>query len=1113
MSERSAEYGESIIAASLDRPLGAIRLEVVAFLTVVIASLVAHLYGLERMAMHHDESIHAWLSWRFYEGRGAFTCAGGRVAATYCYDPVYHGPALYILTLASYWLFGDGDLQARLPQALAGVALTASTWWLRPYIGWRGVIIAAIVLGFTPTLLYFTRFARHDGLMVLWTLWIVIGFFRYIDTGQARFLYLFAAAVALAVGTHELYYILAFIFGWFLIIRLAYENAPRRRVTIGLLAIVALALIVELVIVGGLWDGRLTASLRADGLALLFFTTAGAGLLAARVWHREPIITPRLVALWHDQRPTLWIALSILAGLYVVQYSTFFADPRGIIDGLYQGLAYWLGSQQEFKRGDQPWYYYLTQMSLYEPLALLAAVAATAYLFSRRSSAPPPPPPPDDAPEPAAAPPPTVPAVSLVPLFLAFWFIGALVIFSWAGEKMPWLNAHIALPANLLLAWSLARLLGGLGAIWRAGVIGLCTIVGSIAGIIAIWRFATPAADQAGQAQMLQGALPVLVLAASAYAILELARSHGSRATVAAMTLSITLILGAYTTRASWMVVYQHPDTPREPLVYTQTAPEVPLIVREIHELAAAQTRNVRSPEDPAGGLSMPVIMDNGDPAAAGEGSLAWPYQWYLRHFQRLEVRDAAFFREAQPDSFIVEPAGPGAERLPAPVVLVSRNSSRPEALESLYVRRYDAKLNWWFPEGNRCDPASAGYKRFYFAYPGAVADATKACPGLDAATIPPFWAPLLWPFDRSHWADTWRYVIYRDLPDGMALDGREMQVWIRRDLAPGGGGTVAVPRPAQAAVAFAAERRIADVGLNEPRSLAIAADGTIVVADTLNHRIQFFAPDGTLQRSVGSFGAGPGQFNEPRGIAIDAAGNIYVADTWNARIVKLAPDGAVLGSWGEGREDFGSGRRASPTDGTLAGNAADPLGFFGPRAVAVDAAGRVYIADTGNKRVVVTDGAGRFLLQWGAAGAAAGQFDEPIGLAVDAAGRVYVGDTWNRRVQVFAPRGDGTIEAQPIATLPVTGWAPQTYDDPYLGVGPEGQIFVGVPTRGALVYGDLGGELLRWTGSAADGATLTAPAGIAVAPDGAIWVVDRSDGSIYRFAIPLPAMRSAALP
>ena len=69
------------------------------------------------------------------------------------------------------------------------------------------------------------------------------------------------------------------------------------------------------------------------------------------------------------------------------------------------------------------------------------------------------------------------------------------------------------------------------------------------------------------------------------------------------------------------------------------------------------------------------------------------------------------------------------------------------------------------------------------------------------------------------------------------------------------------------------------------------------------------------------------------------------------------------------------------------------------------------------------------------------------------------------------------------------------------------------MPTRGALVYGDLGGELLRWTGSAADGATLTAPAGIAVAPDGAIWVVDRSDGSIYRFAIPLPAMRSAALP
>ncbi|MFQ3663228.1 MAG: TIGR03663 family protein, partial [Chloroflexaceae bacterium] len=117
----------------LSRPvnLGWLTWDVAVFALIVLASVVTHLWGLGVMALHHDESIHAWSSWRLYTGAGGFKCWGGVSAPTYCYDPVYHGPSLYYFTALAYFLFGDGDAQARLPMAVAGIVMVASTWWLR----------------------------------------------------------------------------------------------------------------------------------------------------------------------------------------------------------------------------------------------------------------------------------------------------------------------------------------------------------------------------------------------------------------------------------------------------------------------------------------------------------------------------------------------------------------------------------------------------------------------------------------------------------------------------------------------------------------------------------------------------------------------------------------------------------------------------------------------------------------------------------------------------------------------------------------------------------------------------------------------------------------------
>ena len=1170
-----------------------LNLEVLAFGALVLVSIIAHLWGLGHMAMHHDESVTSWMSWRYYTGSTGFTCAAGSYTApSYCYDPVYHGPSYYVLSLVSFFLFGDGEAQARLPEAVAGILLTISAWMLRPYFGRTGTFVAAALLTFAPSLLYFTRFSRHDALIVLWACWMVIGMFRYVDSGRPRYLYLTAAATALAMATHELYYILFFLFGSFLLMRVAAELFPRRTVLIVLGAALAVMLLITVL------DPQITARLRGGGIGLLFSVVLGMGLLSMRVWDSEPVVSARLLALWRNERPVLVTALGILVAIFVLLFSNFFTNMRGVLDGLYQGLAYWLGSQHEYARGKQPWYYYLMLLPVYEPIALLGGVGAMSVLFAwgrtriaallwivigalgiyaaglfgglgilisaglvglvaylvisgwwRGPRLPTPAPdaePTLEANEEApngseigngvellgatehAAPAPQAKAVPqarpafapapLFPLFLAFWFIGALVAFSWAGEKMPWLLTHIALPGNLLAAWAIGRLIDSVD--WRAlpdrraALIPAALVLALVAIGVALARFSAGGEGQAGQAAMLQAIVPLLIAGLLIFGILTIGQRLGGRTTLVISALTLFGLLAAYSIRASWMVVYDHPDTPIEMLIYVQSPPDVPLIVDDLRHLAINLTRNQRNAEDPTGGHTMPVIMDAGDENS--EGSLSWPYQWYLRDFQRIESRKADALQNATAETFQVpvDRNQPDGEKEYAPVVLIyvpHITDATRQALEDNYVKKYDSKLNWYFPEGDLsgCDPTQPGYKRFFYNTSTiAQAKADPQCKSLNVESLPyePVYAPLVWPFRPENWNTVKNYLLYRELPSPLQVYGREMQVWVRKDLVASGeasgGGT------SSDTVKLVAEQVFGSAGtaegqLGDPRGLAVDTQGNIYVADIANHAVKAFDAQGKLKFAVGSQGNGPGQFNEPHGVAVDAQGNIYVADTWNARVVKLDSTGKFVKSWGTGN-DIGNGRSAMMTDGTEAGNNAAPLGFYGPRGIAIDSAGRVYVADTGNKRIVVTDSDGKFLYQWGHGGNEPGAFNEPIGVAVDAQGDVYVADTWNGRVQVFGRGESDTVSATPKTSWRVPGWQPSTYDDPFIAVSAEGQVFVSVPGRNQLLYTTTTGEaLLRWGGKGNDFASLTLPSGVAVAPDGTVVTVDRGNSRIMRFKLP----------
>jgi YYY domain-containing protein len=216
---------------------------------------------------------------------------------------------------------------------------------------------------------------------------------------------------------------------------------------------------------------------------------------------------------------------------------------------------------------------------------------------------------------------------------------------------------------------------------------------------------------------------------------------------------------------------------------------------------------------------------------------------------------------------------------------------------------------------------------------------------------------------------------------------------------------------------------------LNQPRGLALDAEGNVYVADFANNRIQRFGPELQAQEAWGKRGDLPGEFKDPCGVAVGPDGLIYVADTWNGRVQVFDEEGAYRLEWAPG--------------------------FYGPRGIAVAADGRVFVADTGNHRVSRFSADGTKEAQWGAKGGEPGQYFEPTGIAVDAEGRVYVADNGNGRLQI-TDRDGGFIRA-----FDVPGWRSEVFSEPYVTIDSDGVLWVTVPVERQIRAYDTEGKLL----------------------------------------------------
>jgi sugar lactone lactonase YvrE len=206
---------------------------------------------------------------------------------------------------------------------------------------------------------------------------------------------------------------------------------------------------------------------------------------------------------------------------------------------------------------------------------------------------------------------------------------------------------------------------------------------------------------------------------------------------------------------------------------------------------------------------------------------------------------------------------------------------------------------------------------------------------------------------------------------------------------------------------------------LNAPKKLAIDREGNVYIADSGNGRIRKISARGDITTIAGNGAWGSGGDGGPAlsarigtvtGLGVDGAGNVYIGDG-NARVRKVTPNGMIS-------TVAGTGTPGSSGDNGPAGKAEIEIANL-----TSDTAGNIFIAEVNRIRRVSPDGTIRTFAGSAAPGfsgdngpPASARLRGPRAIAVDAAGTIYIADTLNGRIRKAAPNG-------PIST--VAGAAP----------------------------------------------------------------------------------------
>ena len=301
---------------------------------------------------------------------------------------------------------------------------------------------------------------------------------------------------------------------------------------------------------------------------------------------------------------------------------------------------------------------------------------------------------------------------------------------------------------------------------------------------------------------------------------------------------------------------------------------------------------------------------------------------------------------------------------------------------------------------------------------------------------------------------------------------------------------------------------------LSEPGGIALDVAGNVYIADTYNHRIRKVDAAGTITTIAGSGERGfsgdggpasQAQLFAPFDVAADGLGNLYIVDSFNDRIRKVDATGTITTIAGTGEYGFGGD-----------GGPASQAQLFYPRGVAVDGPGNVYIAAGSRIRKVDSTGtittiAGRGGFFGGDGGPAVeAQFHYPSGMAVDVAGNLYIADTGNHRIRkvdatgtitTIAGRtfsGDGGPASQAQLSEP-EGVAADRAGNVYIADSNNHRIRKVDATGTITTIAGTGESGFSGDGGPASQAQLSLPRGVAVDGLGNLYIADRSNSRIRK--------------
>ena len=316
---------------------------------------------------HHDEAIHAKESNDIINGK------------YFRYDPAYHGPLLYFGNVVLFLAAGVSDALGRVIPAVFGVASVAALLIFRPELGRTGTPLAMAAMTISTSFLYYSRFLRMDIYVVLFTLLLIGSAMRYLSQPRRRWIYLAWVMLGLSLATKENTFIHGF------------------------------ALVILLLSVGG---------------------------LAFRAWRRGPNASPlgtqaltAYRALGYHFEHLVYGALTFVLIVFVF-YTSFLTHLPGFRAAFTSSIEYWT-SVHESERVNQPWFYYLMFMGLYEPFALVFGVVALVRARGARH---------------------------LLPFVLCVWIVVTWIVYSAAGREGALVGAASAVASDA--AWPA----GGLGA-------------------------------------------------------------------------------------------------------------------------------------------------------------------------------------------------------------------------------------------------------------------------------------------------------------------------------------------------------------------------------------------------------------------------------------------------------------------------------------------------------------------------------------------------------------------------------------------------------------------------------------------------------------------------